>query len=330
MSSRWFCVVSAVSGGVVPSAQVRQVARTLSVAVRAAGRPGARGYGHIADSVVAADIAQSRMRRSDGMWRCRRERTVKPSAQPTLVRTQHLPPPAKTARSLRKRGPAGRFLLVTPCIRVCHYGSTCCGVHGRIADGVRAIRTVGAHRRLHGRPRTGPRSAHSGLRAALSRALAPGRECRGWRRPVCQEGCGGGLRSDLLPGWHLVDRRISGNSRAQGGWRRVARPATLREAWRHGMRIAVPRAGRPAVAGAAPHVARTDGQHRLRRRDPGPGGGHGSRGRGGGIGGRPRGRLDCPRPRGLGRRRSAASPRCLHRPACDHRPVMPCPSVTDS
>jgi hypothetical protein len=31
-----------------------------------------------------------------------------------------------------------------------------CGVHGRIADGVRAARTVGAHRRrFHGRPRTG-------------------------------------------------------------------------------------------------------------------------------------------------------------------------------
>src|SRR5439155_4234137 len=41
---------------------------------------------------------------------------------------------------------AGRFLLVTPCIRVCHCGSVCCGVHGRIADGVRAMRTVGAHR----------------------------------------------------------------------------------------------------------------------------------------------------------------------------------------
>ncbi len=58
----------------------------------------------------------------------RQERTVKPSAQPTLVRTQHLPPPAKTARWLRKRGPAGRFLLVTPCIRVRHYGS----MHGSV------------------------------------------------------------------------------------------------------------------------------------------------------------------------------------------------------
>ena len=53
--------------------------------------------------------------------------------------------------------PAGRFVLVTPCIWVCHFGSVCCGVHGRIADGVRAARTAGAHRRLfHGRPRTGP------------------------------------------------------------------------------------------------------------------------------------------------------------------------------
>jgi hypothetical protein len=39
---------------------------------------------------------------------------------------------------------------------VFHCGSMRCGVHGRIADGVWAVRTVGAHRRLfHGRPRTG-------------------------------------------------------------------------------------------------------------------------------------------------------------------------------
>ena len=56
------------------------------------------------------------------------KRSVKPSAQPTLVRTQHLPPPAKTAPWLRKRGPAGRFLLVTMCISTCHYGS----MHGSV------------------------------------------------------------------------------------------------------------------------------------------------------------------------------------------------------
>ena len=52
--------------------------------------------------------------------------------------------------------PGGRFFLVTPRISVCHCESMCCGVHGRIADDVRAARTVGAHRRrFHGRPRTG-------------------------------------------------------------------------------------------------------------------------------------------------------------------------------
>jgi hypothetical protein len=47
---------------------------------------------------------------------------------------------------------------------VCHRESTRCGVHGRIADGVRAAGTVGAHRRrFHGRPRTAVRAAYSGL-----------------------------------------------------------------------------------------------------------------------------------------------------------------------
>jgi hypothetical protein len=108
------------------------------VAVRAAGRPGARGYGHIADSVVAANIIRSRLRRSDGIWRCRQERSVKPSASPTLVRTQDLPPPAKTARTLRKRGLAGRFLLVTPCSSVRHCGSMHGSVYVHMVYSVRA------------------------------------------------------------------------------------------------------------------------------------------------------------------------------------------------
>src|SRR6266571_7492026 len=69
------------------------------------------------------------LRHTAGCPSGQRERSVKPSAQPTLVRTQHLPPPAKTASGLRKRGPAGRFLLVTPCIRVRHYRSTHGSVH---------------------------------------------------------------------------------------------------------------------------------------------------------------------------------------------------------
>jgi hypothetical protein len=97
---------------------------------------------HIADSAPAVSVMQRRLRRSVAMWRCRQERTAKPSAQPTLVRTQHLPPPAKTACWLRKRDPAGRFVLVTPCVRVCHCGSMRGSGYGHITDSVWAERAV--------------------------------------------------------------------------------------------------------------------------------------------------------------------------------------------
>src|SRR5207245_11761410 len=82
------------------------------------------------------------LRHTAGCPSGQRERSVKPSAQPTLVRTQHLPPPAKTARWLRKRGPAGRFLLVTARITVYHDGSMRGSGYGHIADSVRAERAV--------------------------------------------------------------------------------------------------------------------------------------------------------------------------------------------
>jgi hypothetical protein len=99
------------------------ILRTMSVVVRAMCRLDARVHGHIADSVGATDASRGRFPSSSAMWNVVEERSVKPSAQPTLVRTQHLPHPGETARSLRKRGPAGRFLLVTMCISVCHCGS---------------------------------------------------------------------------------------------------------------------------------------------------------------------------------------------------------------
>jgi hypothetical protein len=99
-----------------------------------------------------------------------RERSVKPSAQPTLVRTQHLPPPAKTARLLRILALAGRFLLVTPCIKVCHCASIRCSVHGRIADGVRAGHAVGD---TVGFPRTATDGPIKGPCPASRRGPAP-------------------------------------------------------------------------------------------------------------------------------------------------------------
>ena len=116
----------------------QSVARTLSMAVRATRREGARAHGHMADSAAAANTVRQRLCRSGAMWSGKQVRSVKPSAQPTLVRTQHLPPPAKTARSLRKRGPAGRFLLVPPCVIVCRCRSWRSDRYGHIADSVRA------------------------------------------------------------------------------------------------------------------------------------------------------------------------------------------------
>jgi hypothetical protein len=52
-----------------------------------------------------------------------------------MVRTHHLPPPAKTPRQLRNLAPAGRFLSVPWCVTLSRCGPSCCAVHGRIADG---------------------------------------------------------------------------------------------------------------------------------------------------------------------------------------------------
>src|SRR6266702_147511 len=41
----------------------------------------------------------------------REKRSVKPSAQPTMVRIHHLPPPAETARGQRKYGCGRQFHL---------------------------------------------------------------------------------------------------------------------------------------------------------------------------------------------------------------------------
>ena len=96
------------------------------------------------------------LRHTAGCPSGQRERSVKPSAQPTLVRTQHLPPPAETALWLRKRvrGPFSS----------CH--AVYRGVSLRV-DALRCPRTYSGqrpgrlrgrgHRRLstdgHGRPR---------------------------------------------------------------------------------------------------------------------------------------------------------------------------------
>jgi hypothetical protein len=67
----------------------------------------------------------------------RRRPSVKPSAQPTLVRTQHFPPFAKMTRYQPVWWFACYFLPVPRCFIACRVGAFCCIGCGRIADGRR-------------------------------------------------------------------------------------------------------------------------------------------------------------------------------------------------
>jgi hypothetical protein len=62
------------------------------------------------------------------------ERPVKPSAQPTLVRTQHLPLPAETARGLGILGLTGRLAGVARWVMMWRRDASRCGGHGHMAD----------------------------------------------------------------------------------------------------------------------------------------------------------------------------------------------------
>src|SRR5450631_2539107 len=66
------------------------------------------------------------------------ERAVKPSAKPTLVRTQHLPLPAETARELGFPGLAGLLAVVPPCFVMCRCAPLRSSGYGHIADGIGA------------------------------------------------------------------------------------------------------------------------------------------------------------------------------------------------
>jgi len=65
----------------------------------------------------------------------RSERAVKPSAQPTLVRTQHLPPPAQTARDRGILPLLRPSCVVSSCVIVGQQTSLCGSGYGHMADG---------------------------------------------------------------------------------------------------------------------------------------------------------------------------------------------------
>jgi hypothetical protein len=67
---------------------------------------------------------------------------VKPSAQPTQVRTLHLPPPAEMAPGLRLSRLAGRLLVVPPCGIRWRRGVPCRWPNGRDGAAVRDLRSA--------------------------------------------------------------------------------------------------------------------------------------------------------------------------------------------
>jgi hypothetical protein len=83
--------------------EVRLVTRTLSVSVRGVRPLRSYQHGHIADRVGYSRAGRGSLTRSLAIPMGWAKRSVKPSAQPTLVRTQHLPPPVKTAPDQRAR-----------------------------------------------------------------------------------------------------------------------------------------------------------------------------------------------------------------------------------
>jgi hypothetical protein len=115
---------------------------------------------------------------------------VKPSTQPTLVRTQHLPPPAKTAPELRSSRRWGRLLVVPPCCIACRRGAPCRSGCGHMADRsgpgkrLRAPPVLGAGwpGAAVRRPRAAPRSAHqhqrNGGRARADARASPYTDAR--------------------------------------------------------------------------------------------------------------------------------------------------------
>jgi hypothetical protein len=70
------------------------------------------------------------------------KRSVKPSAKPTLVRTQHLPLPAETACELGIPGLAGFLCLVPLCFMMCRCEPLHSSGYGHMADGFGAEQPV--------------------------------------------------------------------------------------------------------------------------------------------------------------------------------------------
>ena len=149
--------------------------------------PGVR-HGRPTDATSSLGRLQIQKRRSQRLENETERAAVKPPAQPTLVRTQHLPPPAETPSDLRIRRSSdqplfrGSVVTVSTCIQVL------LTVHGHRTDGcpslVRAPKATGDA--VHGQSDRWPRMRPAGLEAAAG--LEPARAVRCSQRGTHQMG----------------------------------------------------------------------------------------------------------------------------------------------
>ena len=171
---------------------------------------------------------------------------VQPSAQPTSVRTQHLPLPAETARGLGIPGLAGRLAVVPPCVMMCRCAPLHSSGYGHMADGIRPEQAV--HRTACPHPLNATWFAQTPfaiifaavpVRHTSVRARAPAGEStdmhghRPWRR-VWRGRPGRCLRSPVGPGVPLMTAEAVLASQIRGALVRAGPPK------RCGARVSVP------------------------------------------------------------------------------------------
>src|SRR5260370_33173505 len=155
--------------------QAVTLTRIASVPVRVPRHLGPVWHGRMTDAVSCANCRERCLGRSAAIRLHGGKVSVKPLAQPTLVRTQHLPPPAKTDRELGIPRPRGPSCVVSSCVIAGQEPSLHHDVYGHIADG------FGAGGAVH-RPVCVP--VPPGLQGSLGGVLLPSGKVEGWH-PCC-------------------------------------------------------------------------------------------------------------------------------------------------
>ena len=160
-----------------------------------------------------ACLSSDRCRHSRRSQRSRR-RSVKPSASPTLVRTQHLPLPAEIARGLGIPGLVGLLAVVPLCVMMCRCEPLHSSGYGRMADGTGPEQAV--HRTACSADFKGSAGLGEGARQVSRRSLVVAGLARVWPTES-------GDNRSAAP---HVRSSVAGPRRAALGVNRVTAPAS--------------------------------------------------------------------------------------------------------